>query len=51
LTHLPYGFHRSGSRGFYHDFAYAHLAHLAWRDSFRALSVGSARFVTSTHTT
>jgi hypothetical protein len=37
LTHLPYGFHRLPSRGFYHDFAYAHLAHLAWRDPFVAL--------------
>jgi hypothetical protein len=37
LTHLPYGFHRCFSRGFYHDFAYAHLAHLAWRNSFIAL--------------
>jgi hypothetical protein len=37
LTHLPYGFHRYSSRGFYHDFAYAHLAHLAWRGSFIAL--------------
>jgi hypothetical protein len=37
LTHLPYGFHRSSSRGFYHDFAYAHLAHLASRESFIAL--------------
>jgi hypothetical protein len=37
LTHLPYGFHRWFSRGFYHDFAYAHLAHLASRASFIAL--------------
>jgi hypothetical protein len=37
LTHLPYGFHRSFSRGFYHNFAYAHLAHLASRESFIAL--------------